>query len=496
MQNSLDELYSLISFLRIKPYNEYKRFQHEIVKPLSRKDEGQLARATQKVQALLTAIMLRRTKDSQIDGKAILQLPKKHSLIEYVTMGEDERERYVELEAGAQRILQRTMQNDKANTGSNMLVQLLKLRQMCDHPLLPGTQEKDVTSLTVAEGTELARTLKPEVVDRLKRTAQEGFECPVCFDVAQSGVTIIVPCGHYYCGECLIQQLDCNSRAQDGEESATCAQCRSPFDMKKCISLKHFQKAHCPDIYDEPEDDAYSSMTEEEYTSSSSSLMDRKPKLSLNSRDKGKGKLKLKGGTISMAERFFQKYKLKISEFTQSAKIQMIQNLIFDVRDNRPGEKTIVFSQFTSFLDLIEIPLRQANINFLRYDGSLDAAKRNDALIKFEEDPTYNVILVSLKAGNVGLNLTCANHVILSEPFWNPYVETQSEDRAHRIGQTREVFVRRLIIKDSVESRVLAIQEKKRALIEGAMDPTQSAKITKLDRREIAFLFGFNNGAA
>lgn len=436
--------------------------------------------------------MLRRTKDSEIDGQAILKLPMKHTIVDHVIMETEERSKYTELETGARRILQRTMQEDKSSTGSSVLVLLLKLRQTCDHPLLSGTHDNDITTLSTTQGISLARTLRPEVVQRLKVTAMEGFECPVCFDVATSGVAILVPCGHYYCGECLIQQLESSNRTNDAEEQARCPQCRNPFDLKDCISFNHFRKAHLPELYTDPDESDSSSenTSEAEFRPESSHA-----NLTLNLKNKGKQKQKLKGHkNQSISDRFRQKFDINISEFTQSAKIKMILSLVLNVRQERPGEKTIVFSQFTSFLDLVEIPLRQSAINFLRYDGSLDAVKRNDALVTFEDDPSYNVILVSLKAGNVGLNLTCANHVILSEPFWNPYVEDQAVDRSHRIGQSREVFIHRLIIEDSVESRVLNIQNTKRKLIEGAMDPAQSAAITKLGRNEIAYLFGLGTG--
>lgn len=489
MQNSVEELYSLISFLRIKPYNDHKIFTREIAKPLVQKNQEVVQKATKKLQALLTAIMLRRTKDSQIDGRAILHLPEKHNIVDEVTMGEDERERYAALESGARTTLQRVMNQDRSATGSNVLVLLLKLRQTCNHSLLSGSEEKDITVLSLAQGQELARTLRPEVVDRLKTASAEGFECPVCLDRVTSGITILVPCGHYYCGECLVQAMETRGQHNEEEGPSRCPQCRGPFEIQQCISLLHFTSVHGPPIVEKsPRDEVERELGNEDAKSSDS--FGGSPMAQLEHKGKGVQKHANWAVNRTISDRFSSKYKMQLSEFAPSAKIQMILSLLLDIRSNRPGEKTIVFSQFTSFLDLVEIPLSEYGIRFLRYDGSLAPEQRNNALVKFEEDGAYNVILVSLKAGNVGLNLTCANHVILSEPFYNPYVEDQAIDRAHRIGQQREVFVHRLIIKESVESRVLAIQNRKRALIEGAMDASQSAAITKLGRKEIAFLFG------
>jgi SNF2 family DNA or RNA helicase len=114
---------------------------------------------------------------------------------------------------------------------------------------------------------------------------------------------------------------------------------------------------------------------------------------------------------------------------------------------------------------------------------------RNAAVATFTDNPDCKIMLVSLKAGNAGLNLVAASHVILFDPFWNPYVEDQAIDRAHRIGQTRDVFVHRLLIEGTVEDRIIELQEKKRELIEGALDEGGSMNVSRLGTRELAFLF-------
>ena len=477
MQNSVEELYSLIHFLRIKPFNDYARFSRDIGRPLSGKSDHLVKSATTKLQAVLTAIMLRRTKDSKIDGKAILQLPEKHDIVDKVVISDEERLNYSELETGAKKIMMKTLESNSRATGMNMLVLLLKLRQCCDHPMLAEGEEVGPSILINPDGLQLAEGLKTEIVDRLLAAIKEGFECPVCFDAAD-GITILSDCGHWYCGECLVQQIE-NHRQQGDEDSMKCPQCRAHFDLKKCISLIQFKAANCPNL-----------MTEEE-VKQHEAIEDVKPEDdATDKKGKGKQRRQKRKANLSTADRFFQNFQKPMDDFVPSAKTEMCMNLVMDVQTTRPGEKMIIFSQFTSFLDLLEIPLSNNHVQFLRYDGSLNAEQRNDAVIKFEDDPTYNVMLVSLKAGNVGLNLTCANHVVISEPFWNPYVEDQAISRAHRLSQTKEVFVHRLIIEDTVESRVLAIQNKKRDLIEGAMDAGKAAAITKLNKREIAFLFG------
>ena len=133
------------------------------------------------------------------------------------------------------------------------------------------------------------------------------------------------------------------------------------------------------------------------------------------------------------------------------------------------GHKALVFSQWTSMLDLIEPALKEAEIPFVRLDGS--TRDRGAVVAEFQSSSGDSppVMLLSLKAGGVGLNLTAADHVFLCDPWWNPATEDQAADRAHRIGQDRPVMVYRLVAVDTVEERILALQERKRALAEAAL---------------------------
>jgi superfamily II DNA or RNA helicase len=144
------------------------------------------------------------------------------------------------------------------------------------------------------------------------------------------------------------------------------------------------------------------------------------------------------------------------------------------------GHKALVFSQWTSLLDRVEPELRRRGVRFTRLDGS--TADRGAVVRAFQDDPALPVMLLSLKAGGTGLNLTAADHVFLLDPWWNPAAEDQAADRAHRIGQERPVLVHRLIAQDTVEERILALQEKKRALAGVATEAgAQAAGITRED---------------
>lgn len=142
------------------------------------------------------------------------------------------------------------------------------------------------------------------------------------------------------------------------------------------------------------------------------------------------------------------------------------------------GQKALVFSQWTSLLDLIEPHLDRAHMEYLRLDGS--TTDRAAVVERFQSEQGPSVLLLSLKAGGTGLNLTAAAHVFLMDLWWNPAVERQAMDRAHRIGQDKPVFVHRLVAKDTVEEKIRVLHAKKRALADMAFeDADQAATLTR-----------------
>lgn len=150
----------------------------------------------------------------------------------------------------------------------------------------------------------------------------------------------------------------------------------------------------------------------------------------------------------------------------ESSKIKELLKII----SKDPTRKTIVFSQFTSMLDLIEPIFEAENIKYTRYDGSMTSAKREASLDNLRSDPSCTVLLCSLKCGALGLNLTCASRVVLMDPWWNPMISEQAIDRVHRLGQTRDVDVYELIVMESVEERIMTLQDKKRELAKSIVE--------------------------
>lgn len=266
------------------------------------------------------------------------------------------------------------------------------------------------------------------------------------------------------------------------------------------------------------------------------------------------GKMRRKASKSAAA---MHRYRTRLRhEFVSSAKIDKILELISTIRARRPREKTLIFSLWTSFLDLLEVPIEATKIGYTRYDGAMRPEHRDAAVKNFMENPDVDIMLVSLTAGNAGLNLTAACQVILSgkclkspfcfafrsfvfslhvvavlvfsnlclsalihplpiksskrksqiaddilafatdadsslaEPFWNPFTEEQAIDRAHRIGQTREVTVHRVLINETVEDRILALQAKKKALVGAALSEEGASFAGQLTVDELQALFG------
>ena len=148
------------------------------------------------------------------------------------------------------------------------------------------------------------------------------------------------------------------------------------------------------------------------------------------------------------------------------------------------GHKALVFSQWTSLLDRVEPGLNTRGIDFARLDGA--TRDRGEVVERFQSDDGPPVMLLSLRAGGTGLNLTAADHVFLLDPWWNPAVEAQAADRAHRIGQDRPVVLHRLIAKDTVEEGILLLHERKRALADAALDDADGG--SRLTREELVEL--------
>nr|WP_243289399.1 DEAD/DEAH box helicase [Clostridium perfringens] len=181
---------------------------------------------------------------------------------------------------------------------------------------------------------------------------------------------------------------------------------------------------------------------------------------------------------------------LVVPDYTgESSKLTVVKEIVKDASES--GKKILLFSQFTSVLKKIEEDFKKEDISYLYLDGGTSAKDRVERVKKFNEDSNIKVFLISLKAGGVGLNLTSASMVIHFDPWWNPAVEDQATDRAHRFGQENKVEVIKLVAKDTIEEKIVLMQEDKRELIQSLMDgKTMDGKgLKRLTEEEISKLF-------
>ncbi|MFN9710357.1 MAG: DEAD/DEAH box helicase, partial [Bacteroidota bacterium] len=165
-----------------------------------------------------------------------------------------------------------------------------------------------------------------------------------------------------------------------------------------------------------------------------------------------------------------------------------LDELCRELTENIGTNKALVFSQFLGMLSLIKEKLNELNIPFVYFDGSSSAEERVNAVNRFQTDSSIRVFLISLKAGGVGLNLTAASYVYLVDPWWNPAVEQQAIDRTHRIGQTNNIFAYRMICKNTIEDKILQLQERKRSLAKDIVSEDNHF-VKSLSREDVEFLF-------
>ena len=165
-----------------------------------------------------------------------------------------------------------------------------------------------------------------------------------------------------------------------------------------------------------------------------------------------------------------------------------LDELAREITENIGDHKALIFSQFLGMLALIRAKLEELGVKYEYFDGSTSAPDRQKAIESFQNDEEKRVFLISLKAGGVGLNLTAADYVYIVDPWWNPAVEQQAIDRTHRIGQTKNIFAYRMICKDTIEDKILKLQEKKRALAKDIISD-DSSFVKTLTREDVEYLF-------
>lgn len=300
-----------------------------------------------------------------------------------------------------------------------------------------------------------------------------------------------------------VASVDSDSETDSETESDSDSETESEDDADRNGDLRDFIVPDDIEDTEEEEDDDGEDCNDEAEQAPQPKPKSKKRKRDKRRKSRGKAKKKKQKQHISLSmlkkeasrtaegRRRYMKYLRK--NWQPSAKVDKCVELLEDFQND--GKKTIVFSQFVSLLDLLQVPIDQKGWKCERYDGAMNADARNQAIVRFTEKANTKIMLISLKAGNAGLNLVAASRVIILDPFWNPYIEMQAVDRAYRIGQQNSVQVHRILIKGTVEDRIIELQEKKRALVESALDEGASKSLGRLDVGQLAFLFGVGGSA-
>ncbi|KAJ1400167.1 Zinc finger, RING-type [Sesbania bispinosa] len=492
IQNTIDDLYSYFRFLKYDPYAVYKSFYNTIKVPISRNS----IQGYKKLQAVLRAIMLRRTKGLEvcpsklswgmdklgtlIDGKPIITLPPKTIKLSKVDFSIEERAFYHKLEADSRSQFKAYAAAGTVNQNyANILLMLLRLRQACDHPLLVKDYDSDHVG---KDSIEMAKKLPRDLLINLFNCLEATFAiCHVCNDPPEDPV--VTMCGHVFCYQCVSEYLtgdDNMCPAVDCKEQIGDDLVFTKATLRSCLSddLNGSSSANSHPI-------DYSLVQHSEYSSSKIKAVLEVLQSNCKLKTPSSGLPNCSGGnrdSLSPDNSYIEdcdsdvritKHTRKYSESTAEGPI-----------------KAIVFSQWTSMLDLVETSLEQYGIQYRRLDGRMTLVARDKAVKDFNTDPEITVMLMSLKAGNLGLNMVAACHVILLDLWWNPTTEDQAIDRAHRIGQTRPVTVTRITIKDTVEDRILALQEEKRKMVASAFGEDHAGSSgTRLTVEDLKYLF-------
>ncbi len=174
------------------------------------------------------------------------------------------------------------------------------------------------------------------------------------------------------------------------------------------------------------------------------------------------------------------------NNYTETA--AKVTELTEQLKQIKGSNKALIFSQFIGMLSLIKKSFDENDINYAYFDGSTSTKDRQKMIEKFQTDPDCHTFLISLRAGGVGLNLTAADYVYLVDPWWNPAIEQQAIDRTHRIGQDKNIFAYRMICKDTIEEKILKLQEKKKSLVKDIISD-DSGFVKKLKEEDILYLF-------
>ncbi|XP_042041664.1 helicase-like transcription factor CHR28 isoform X2 [Salvia splendens] len=479
IQNAIDDLYSYFRFLRHDPYAVFRTFCEQLKEPISKNPRD----GYKKLQAVLKTIMLRRTKGTLLDGEPIIDLPPKTIELKKVEFSKEERDFYCSLEADSRaQFAEYQAAGTVKQNYVNILLMLLRLRQACDHPLLVkgySSNAKNTSSI------ETVKKLSPEEQSFLLNCLEGSLAiCGICNDPPEDAAVTV--CGHVFCNQCI------SERISGDDTECPAKKCKKPLNMSKIFSIITLRTATFGQLSTESTADCPGSGVAD----SSEPQILRSPQGSSKIRAALDILLSLskahdRATKTSSSDNIGGGYDSENSR-TDSGDDSRTLSVHRDPNNSveAEGQKAIVFSQWTGMLNLLESCLKSNNIQYRRLDGTMPIGARDRAVKDFNLLPEVSVMIMSLKAASLGLNMVAACNVLLLDLWWNPTTEDQAIDRAHRIGQKRPVSVYRLTVKDTVEDRILALQQRKRRMVANAYGEGETGtRQSRLTVEDLKYLF-------
>ncbi|GAA5829809.1 hypothetical protein JCM11251_007888 [Rhodosporidiobolus azoricus] len=545
LQNSLNDIFSLLKFIRLVPFTERHTWTHHIGSLAQKGDEL----GTERLKLIMRHIALRRTKDTKdSNGKPILSLPPIDNKLISLQFSEKERAFYASRHTRYKHDFAKLEETDSVMKNfCSILQELLKLRQICVHPALLQDSEDRAGGDNLGEIIAAHGISKPRAIQliALLRDAQSG-DCAECGNsmaafgranveelgleedgdgkkgkkpaakkrrtnktqtaATSSGVKledesgadstgatdevstcVVTRCQHLFCRGCFTNFMCPSWPNPSSEQKTLCKVCSIEFlpalDAVE-VEAREFQKALERSADERPDElDGKKGRKRE----------DKKPKTRLFEHSTKTRALLLDllpFSQVNPASRNFDPSFDPASLLSPDGSggtigFQPVRGEIV---------KSVVFSQWTTLLDRLGDALSQEQVKYGRLDGSMDREKRNAAMEAFKSDPSTEVLLVSLRAGGVGLNLTAGRRVYLMEPFWNPAVENQAVDRIYRLGQTKSVQTVRFVMDKTIESNMLKIQKRKMELANMSVGRTMTKAELKAQREEeVRILMGMSD---
>ncbi|KAH3756570.1 DNA repair protein RAD5A [Pelomyxa schiedti] len=419
--NSAIDLWSLFHFIKVPVCADMKWYSEQVVQPL----RGRNVRGLDALHCLVNTHMLRRTKSMQYAGKPILSLPPLHTEVVEIELSPEVRAFYDALWANSQDQFNEVLENEKTEYARLKKIReqyifilslLLHLRQMVLHPFLymQSAMEEfaENKAAKVWDFDKLTEEFKKLVADpesipsAVAPLAGPGDDCALCLEPMDTDI-VFTPCKHAFCKGCILKSLEVN------RSCPLCDAALSDTDLRK---------------YTPPQAEKISSSV----TTSSTKSSGEPP--------------------------------------VECAKLNYLVKKLRELLAVDPKQKCLVFSQFTSFLDIVGDRLENEGFNTVRLDGAMSLNQRAMAVDTFQQCDSSMIFLVSLKVGGCALNLVAANVVFIMDPWWNPAIEQQAIERVHRLGQTKPVHCYQLIVRNSIEEKMKELQARKRATGDACID--------------------------